>query len=187
MLPSECCQSLLLSHSFFSSFYTGQSNASHVQTKSYRVFKCHRLILSAYSDFFRQCFLDFSNRGELVANSSPPPSSLFLDIEPRTMESIISLIYRGYIEIVKSDLNLFCDAVEKLGLKDLKIVDLTEQQQHNPEIEHNHLKRRLTQELPPTAVKQQAIGNKIVHAIDHKTTESIRSGKSGYRSHNNNC
>lgn len=101
----------------------------------YRTFKCHRLVLSAHSDFFRHCFLD---------TAKSDVSSVFLDIEPRTLESILRLIYFGQIEIAQSDFELFFNAATKLGLRDFKLANSNEV--FNVDSDLNHLKRRLTQD-----------------------------------------
>ena len=111
------------------------SNQSATTHRTYRTFKCHRLVLSAYSDFFRQCFLD---------SAKSNVASLFLDIEPRTLENILRLIYFGQIEIIQSDIELFFNAATKLSLKEFKIANSNEV--FNVDSDLNHLKRRLTQD-----------------------------------------
>jgi len=97
-------------------------------------------VLSAYSDFFRQCFLE-------TAKTNVP--SLFLDIEPLTLENILKLIYFGQIEIVQSDLELFLNAATKLSLKNFSyIANSNDIFNVDADQNQNHLKRRLTQDEP---------------------------------------
>ncbi|KAH9393376.1 skeletal muscle fiber differentiation [Tyrophagus putrescentiae] len=128
------------------------SGISSTHPRTYRTFKCHRLVLSAYSEFFRHCFLD-SAKSEV--------SSLFLDIEPRTLENILRLIYTGQIEITQSELELFFNASTKLSLKDFKIANSHEVL--SLDAEQNHLKRRLTQDESQMQQKLTKHHSKMEH------------------------
>ncbi|KAI2801303.1 hypothetical protein BLOT_010852 [Blomia tropicalis] len=118
--------------------------------RNYQTFKCHRLVLSAYSDFFRQFFLENQISQQ---NNNNIGMTMFLDIEPHTFENILNLIYFGNCEIIQTDLELFVNATTKLGVKDFKVSCSNEMSQVD-QFDLNHLKRRLLQEDPSKQVKQ---------------------------------
>lgn len=99
-----------------------------------------------------------------------------MDIEPRSLENILRLIYFGHIEITQSDIELFFNAATKLSLKDFKIVNPNEA--FNVDADLNHLKRRLTQE-------ESSLPKISKQTKDHKNADSS-SAKDKNRDNNGN-
>ncbi|KAF7487949.1 hypothetical protein SSS_07010 [Sarcoptes scabiei] len=95
---------------------TSEFNAT--STNGYQEFRCHRLILSAYSDFFRRLFTSMYENGS-IGNPHHLSSSLFLDIDAFIFDSILRLIYIGYADLPIDRKDEIQAAISKLELKEV--------------------------------------------------------------------
>ncbi|KPM10273.1 BTB/POZ domain containing protein 4 [Sarcoptes scabiei] len=98
------------------SMSTSEFNAT--STNGYQEFRCHRLILSAYSDFFRRLFTSMYENGS-IGNPHHLSSSLFLDIDAFIFDSILRLIYIGYADLPIDRKDEIQAAISKLELKEV--------------------------------------------------------------------
>lgn len=104
--------------------------------KKLKNFHCHRLILSAYSEFFHYYFTTIHNSSTLIHQSS-----IYLDIDSETMNNILNLIYFNSVDIeTELELNNLQMAARKLGLKNITIINGNNDKMTRTEISiKNHL------------------------------------------------
>lgn len=131
----------------------------------YKEFHCHRIILSAYSDYFRQCFLAPGSKN----------ACFLMDLNPKILNYIIKLIYNGYVEIPELDKGYFLYAATKLGLKQTLLGEVADKSIDSS----THLKRRLTLEDVSNPLQQAARQYKIINVASMDEDKGLQIGHNG--------
>ena len=89
-----------------------------------RVIPCHKILLSAASEWFRQLFRHLGSQERLVI--------VLKDVSPHHLEFLLQFIYRGEVCVPQSDLKALLEAAQVLGVTGLQQQMQHADQENNP-------------------------------------------------------
>ena len=115
---------------------------------------CHRLVLAACSDWFRNIFKS------MVSTTTRHPVIVLWDATSQDMRLLLEFMYHGQVNVKQEHLNSFLSLAEKLSVRGLSHNDQNSQQKSQirklPTLSHSHTEEATSQFTSVGRVKTQA-------------------------------